>query len=430
MRKMAWMIAAGLLALVTACGGGDDDSPSSADSGPDTDTPAPVADGPSATPTASNAANAIPITVTHAANRPINFPVVSVKLCKPGSTAPADCAVIDNVLLDTGSYGLRLFASAIPAHVRDALPRQTQGAKTVAECAVFVDSYAWGTVRDADLHLADEVAPATPIHVLSDPALAAAEPEACRQGAVLDDKDGPDKFGGNGILGLGHTPADCPSCATVADDMSYYACEGAVCTPTTQPVNRQVGNPVVRFAQHNNGVVVQLPPIGPLGQDTVVGTLVLGIDTAANNALSGTDATVLRTDLGGTFNATYKGRAIQGFTDSGSNGYYFDDASIPESRQFASFYAPDPSLSLPLAVNDVNAAAGAAPVATIPVGVASVDTLLRSAHAAYNNLAGNNMPNAFDLGLPFFFGRHVYYGVAGTTSPGGGAGPYLAYVSE
>ena len=40
----------------------------------------------------------------------VNEPCVSVIVCNPTNT---NCVTVDNILLDTGSYGLRVFASAI-----------------------------------------------------------------------------------------------------------------------------------------------------------------------------------------------------------------------------------------------------------------------------------------------------------------------------
>ena len=48
-----------------------------------------------------------------------NEPFVSVTLCAPGSTT--NCQTIDHVLLDTGSVGLRMEASALNASLLSAL---------------------------------------------------------------------------------------------------------------------------------------------------------------------------------------------------------------------------------------------------------------------------------------------------------------------
>jgi hypothetical protein len=32
--------------------------------------------------------------------------------------------------------------------------------------------------------------------------------------------------------------------------------------------------------------------------------------------------------------------------------------------------------------------------------------------------------------MPFFYGRHVYYGITGAASAGGGTGPYVAFTSS
>ncbi len=92
------------------------------------------------------------------------------------------------------------------------------------------------------------------------------------------------------------------------------------------------------FATDNNGVVLQLPAIADAGATSVSGSLIFGIGTQANNALSAPVIAV--PDSGptaGAFQAVYRGTTLtDSFIDSGSSGLYFNDASIahvPEHRR-------------------------------------------------------------------------------------------------
>jgi hypothetical protein len=67
--------------------------------------------------------------------------------------------------------------------------------------------------------------------------------------------------------------------------------------------------------------------------------------------------------------------------------------------------------------------------ATIDFNVANANTLFASVNYAFNDMA-SYMTGIFDMGIPFFYGRHVYYGITGTTSAGGGTGPYVAFTSS
>ena len=67
--------------------------------------------------------------------------------------------------------------------------------------------------------------------------------------------------------------------------------------------------------------------------------------------------------------------------------------------------------------------------ATVKFNVSNGVTLINSGNYAFNNL-GVSMFNALDIGMPFFYGRHMYYGISGQPASSAGAGPYVAYVSS
>lgn len=388
---------------------------------------APVAVTPNADATAvpvlSDAPNTAQIKVSSTPFGHANAPMVSVRICEPGSTT--NCATIDNVLVDTGSYGLRLFSSVIPAATLAALPPQITGSNQIAQCAEFDSGFTWGTIRSADVAISGELARSVPIQVIGESSVSvpSTAPSACRINTQIAS---PNALGTNGILGIGVLTTDCPDCANFAVDQAYYACTSGNCVPTVELLSQQVANPVAMFQADNNGVIVELPQVADTGASSSVGTLVFGIDTQANNALSGTGATVIATDQAGDFNATYKGSALTGhsFFDSGSNGFFFGEATIPNSTIPSSLaFLPQGILSLSVAVTGLNAAS-----VTVPFSIANGTSLFNSGNFAFNNL-GFSQPGTFDFGLPFFYGRHVYYGIGGTSSPSG-KGPYVAYVSS
>ncbi|MFP3562254.1 DUF3443 family protein, partial [Paraburkholderia sp. SIMBA_049] len=75
-----------------------------------------------------NTANTAVITVNSGVAQVINIPTVNVKICAPGTS---NCQVVNNVLVDTASYGLRLVGSA--EGVLNNLPQVTSGGAPVAE---------------------------------------------------------------------------------------------------------------------------------------------------------------------------------------------------------------------------------------------------------------------------------------------------------
>ena len=140
-----------------------------------------------------------------AATGAVNHAYVSVRVCAPGSTT--QCAVIDHVLLDTGSWGLRLVRSTLTAD-KLALAAETDGqGHTIEECAAFGSGQTWGPVATADIMLAGEIAANTPIQILDDTNAGAPPPASCGGAGTLVNRV--TDWAANGVLGVGVFGPDC-----------------------------------------------------------------------------------------------------------------------------------------------------------------------------------------------------------------------------
>jgi hypothetical protein len=240
-----------------------------------------------------------------------------VTICVPGSSS--QCVTVDNVLLDTGSTGLRILSSAL-----DNLPLTTvtSNGATLANCIQYVDlTYNWGPVAIADVKMAGEVASAIPIAIIEGPNSGfPAAPPACSNGGVADNTV--DTLSANGVLGVSFYAQDCGSaCApgTSSNAGVYYSCTGGSCQVTTVALASQVGNPVASFASDNNGLLVSLPALPDSGAPSALGTLTFGIGTQSDNALG--PAAVQTPDVAGNLTTQFKGASYtSSFIDSGSNG--------------------------------------------------------------------------------------------------------------
>ncbi|HJV01533.1 MAG TPA: DUF3443 domain-containing protein [Burkholderiaceae bacterium] len=352
----------------------------------------------------------------------INIPYVNVTVCRPGTSV---CQTIDHVLVDTGSYGLRLLAPLDPAL---ALPQVTTASGANAgECSKFVSGYAWGAVRQADVRLGDETASAISIQVIGDSAASfATVPADCTSSG--NNLGTLSALGAKGILGVGLFKQDCgAACTRSTAGGMYYACTAAGCTASTMALARQVSNPVAAFAANNNGVLLVLPAVSANGATSISGTLVFGVGTQANNAISG--ESIYRADSStGDFNTTYKGKTYSAsFIDSGSNAYFFADTGIPSCTVSAGFYCPLGTLSL----TATNASFDGSNAGAVSFIVVNMDGLPNSITAAsiggtVDNRGSVSISNGFDWGLPFFFGRRVFVVFEGSSATAGN-GPYWAY---
>lgn len=392
-----------LLGMISGCGGGGGSS-----------TPSNSSD------VVSSASNVLAITV----NDPLypNKPTVSVTVCTPGTS---NCQTINNILLDTGSYGLRIFNN-IPLNV--SLLQETVASGPLAECVSYLDgSGDWGPVKIADVILGGETAASVPIQVIDATYFASAIPAACKPPNVSGLDQSPSSAGFNGILGVGLFANDCgPGCAGSANNGIYYTCSGSSCIGTIVPLVSQVQNPVSLLKQDNNGVIVQLPTVPLGGIQSAKGQLVLGIGTQSNNTPS--SMTSYPADNYGEFTTFFNGTTLSNsFIDSGSNGLFFNAPTslLPIcSSPDQDWYCPQSTQSL----NATTTGSGGLPSSSISFRIGNADNLFANASNSIYAELGGPVPagSGFDWGLPFFFGRPVAVGIEGKSSLLG-SGPYWAY---
>jgi len=379
-----------------------------------------------------------------------NGAFVNVQVCVPGSST---CQTIDHVLVDTGSFGLRLLASQVTVSLP--VVNDTSG-NTLNNCIQFLDnSFLWGNVAEADIKIAGEVASATSVQLIATPP---PPPTGyfIPPGCTGHNEDTQQTLGANGILGVGPEPFDCgTACDPVQNPGGtppaiYYLCSassgcsatfvscGQICGDSA--ANAQMTNPVFNFTGDNNGVILELAAVNSTAA-TVSGSLIFGIGTQSNNALG--SAAVLLLDNSDNFTTVFSGQNLTGsFIDSGSNGLFFPNGietgfpgdTIPICTTNTSFYCPA-SLTPFSATNESGSTNS-----VVNFNVDNADNLFSQNPTAFAfvNLAGpqgtgacsssNTTACSFDWGLPFFYGRNVYTAIRGATEPTGvPAGPFFAY---
>ncbi|MGD0097807.1 MAG: DUF3443 family protein [Terracidiphilus sp.] len=375
-----------------------------------------------------------------------NAAFASATICVPGSTS--NCVTVDNLLVDTGSTGLRVLQSALTSLNLPTI--DAANGSPAFDCVSFVDgSFLWGPVQQADVTLGGEVASSLPVHVIS---ASNNVPSSCSNGSSLNENT-QSSLGANGILGVGVEPTDCfYQGASVCDPgfglsnppaPAYYTCSGNPCIPAFITVAKQVANPVALFPVDNNGVIVELPAVSGSAA-TLSGSLVFGIGTQSNNRLP-SSATIFQLTCDDfttvfdnqTYGITNPATCVGpgSFIDSGSNGLFFPNATnIPAcssntpAGDLSSFYCPSSTQSLSA---KLEGAAGTSKSADF--SVQNAETLFTSSgtesDAALSGLAGLNPSGVgFDWGLPFFYGINLYTSIDGQKTPSGApASPWWAY---
>jgi hypothetical protein len=415
--RFRWTLWLGLC-ILAGCGGGNSSGGSSGSSG-------------------ATGSNVVPLTVGPGpAGGTFNIPYVSVTLCQHGTST---CATIDDVLVDTGSTGLRIMASALSSAglTLSNTADPSNPSNSIAECLPFADGYTWGAVAIADVRVGGELASGLSVNIIDDNAsFAPTVPASCTGMTTNTSLNSVADFSANAILGVGPFDQDCgTSCADCASFSAgcntpnsdiYYSCNSGtnVCAFTPVALTAQVRNPVALFASDNNGVVLQLPSLPAAGQAGASGSLIFGIATQSNNALG--SATVITTDSLGNFITVFNGQTLgSSFIDSGSNGYFFPDSSIPLCSSASDFYCPNSTVPLQAVNQGQNGT-----MRTVQFEITNLNSLDGSFYASAT-IGGPAATNAvlgsyFDFGLPFFYGKSVFTAIENKVA-GSATGPYNAY---
>jgi hypothetical protein len=377
--------------------------------------------------------NELRVTVNSGISIISNRLYADVTICRPGTST---CGTISNVLVDTGSTGLRILSSAIPSAV-GTLPSGSTTANPLLACQQFLDNtFVWGSVRLAKVVLGNEAADSQPIQVIGDTAGASAL--NCHTGTNLSSAS---LLGANGILGIGTTKEDCGSACNTGNHGYYYTCPTGACsggvTATTVPKANQIQNPVMNFAVNgsatdNNGVMVSLPSVGSCGATSVTGSILFGVGTRSNNQLG--SATLLQatsrsahinTNASSSTLGYSSGTMSNSFLDTGSNGLFFGTAStVPMSTcTSGNWYCPASPTSFSATLAGANGASK-----SVVFIVRSSSNLFSTNNFALPSLAGpSNDLSLFDWGLPFFYGRNVFIGFEDPTSSLGYYAGYYAF---
>lgn len=368
--------------------------------------------------TPSSPQNTLAVTVNGGPNGDyFNGLFTSIVVCVSGTT---NCQTIGGILVDTGSSGLRVLASALTLTLSQ---KQTpNGSGPLLECQQYLDgSFTWGPLKTADVKMAGEVASNIAVQVIGEGEFSNV-PRQCSNGGTANDTVS--TLGANGILGVGNFREDCgPSCATGGGGNPgvYFACPSSGCVVTSVASADQLQNPVWKFSGDNNGIAIQLPSVALGGASSVNGTMTFGIGTQSNNGLG--SATVQTTDASGNFTTVFNGRSYSGsFIDSGSNGLFFLDTAttnLTTCSDATDFYCPSRTQALSATNRGANGATTA-----INFNIGNADQL-NSRFNAFQEIGGPQT-GLFDWGLPFFFGRTVFVAIDGQAAPGGTA-PYWAY---
>ncbi len=359
----------------------------------------------------------------------VNIPTATVTICTPGSnpaTTPSACNTINNLLVDTGSNGLRVFKSlitrAVPTTITD------NNGKTYAECIQYGDgSSQWGRIAHASIFMGNETVANAPIQMIE--SNYSTPPALCTSPNSTPDTD-PTQAGFNGILGVGLADADCGNgCVSNDSNGMYFSCAAGVCGGKRIIRSLQVQNPVSTLASDNNGILLDFPNVPIDGAASATGYMVFGFNSASISSKK-----VHYTDSSGNMTTIFTPagtNAITSFIDSGSNIFEFPGPTNGQLTKCAGTDIFCPSARQSFTALNKSALGSTSSCVAFSIGDAGN---LSASLFVYSDLgvdaASGLLAGFFDWGLPFFLGRKVFVGIENKTVSGSSpsvTGPFWAY---
>jgi len=360
----------------------------------------------------------------------INNPCTDVTICSPSGS---NCQTISNILVDTGSSGLRVFRSVLN-NTAELNQVASPAGTPVGECAAFGNgAYGdWGPLVYAQVTLSGEPSVTLPIQLI-DPTYAGqytsnGSPQAsnpsCRSTFTPDTT--PENASFNGILGVGLSVHWCGSdCATTVNNGVYFSsCSGSGCSGTSLGNCEQDQNPVPLYPADHQGVLLSFPSI-TYAESSAKGSLILGIGSQTDNTPS-SDVKAYQANSLGNFQTTFNGSPYTSYIDSGSDGYFFYDSPSSITNSGSPDYYYNPTSPQPLSAT----ISGATQAQNTPISF-TIETPPAQGSGFSEGVIpdiGFYTTGVFDWGLPFFFlKRNVYVGINRQSTTSLGTGPFWAF---
>lgn len=351
----------------------------------------------------------IPISIGSGMNGDgINTMYISVTLCK--DSTGVRCETIDNIILDTGSFGLKINRSALTESFITTLSKvKLNDDQMIYACNTFGSGYVFASEYYASLNLANSYTNNVVVQIIENSPTAEI-PDSCLAKGPFDDFS---NFGANGIIGVN------PALTLANDSILMYKknikgiYESLTFAEESQiPILNQ--NPLTSFKNNNNGFVISIPQVIQNTNTNVIGEMVLGINTAQNNQLTNQTNIVKASEsnLSTVCNSACfysqinnPESTIPAVFDSGTNGWVFISNTIP---QCIYGYCPDQPVIWSSMVYSYNFASNESYQVTAIITPDETYDGQDLSFSVMPHWGYYNYNNETLYGSPFFFGKNVY----------------------